>query len=353
LWNLRNWTPAQRARREIAPILVDGCVSNGCIPLDDYAEAVCEELESASVPFSTLWDSGDMPILRYDDAFKQWRQKQIDEIKAITDERVSCLLLPWQTLRHTPDNRKKSNRLYFSQGGVTSCSGHADAFAHHGATLIAVARGAPLIYCPFNPIVTWSITKGGSIRGGQSVSEMAKGANLLGHFPEYLVGSNNLAVPSYKAHSEAAKQFQSGIMFLHQRNKELANEIILTCAAGLGVMIGNSTAVSGSTRDANGIKIPVLRGSWAHATHFVGYRSFRNVEYIGWINSHGGRYTSSDEGEPADMCWMPRSLVEIFVATAGPYGSPYIVFPESITYTDTSLYTSLRVPFPEAWRYAV
>jgi hypothetical protein len=321
--------------------------------MDDYAEQVYAELESAAVPFGTLWDSGDMPVLKYDEAFKLWRQKQIDEIKAVTDERVSCLLLPWQVVRHLPGDRKKSDRLYFSQGGLPSCSGHADAFAHHGATIISIARGAPLIYCPFNPVVTWSITKGGSLRGGQSLAEMAKGANILGHFPEFLVGTNNLAVPNYKPHSATAKDFQSGVMFLPFRGKELAHEIILSCAAGLGVMIGNSTAVSGSTRDANGIKIPVLRGTWAHATHFIGYRRYRGVEYIGWVNSHGGRYPTSDEGEPADMCWMPRALVEQFVATASGYGSPYIVFPESITRTDHSLYVGTKIPFPREWRFAV
>ena len=352
LWKLRDWTPTQRSHRSIEPILVDGCVSNGCLPLDDYAESVHSELESAAVPFSTLWDSGDMPVVKYDETFKAWRQRQIDEIKAVTEERISCLLLPWQISRHLPANRKKSERLYFSQGGLGSCMGHSDAFAHHGTTLISIARGAPLIYCPINPVVTWSLTKGGSIRGGQSVSEMAKGANLLGHYPEWLVGSNNLAVPNYRPHIEAARQYQSGIMFLNFRGQELANEIILSCAAGLGVAIGNGTAVSGSTRDANGVKIPVLRGSWAHATSFMGYRVVNRVEYIGWVNSHGGRYPSSDEGEPADMCWIPRSLVEQFVATASGYGSPYVVFPESITVPDHSLSVATRIPFPEKWRYA-
>ena len=681
LWKLRYMTPAQQARRDIAPDIVDDCVSNGCVPMDDYAEAVYAELESAAVPFSTLWDSGDMPVLKYDDAFKKWRREQAEAIQTLTNERITCLL-PWQILRYLSSNRKKSDRLYFSQGGlgscfpyhqkvytqngaktirellddgkefivlsyskrlgrvaakrayvyktgvkpclrittdkgvfdsttdhpfmlrtgefvkagelkvgmslfhaatsvktsndahqcvrvnlchkgerryfhqliaedilewdcseaiihhrdgnalnnspdnlelisrcqhashhaaldtekrlpslqtpeyrekmrlnrervmastplekqeewafrsvrekvknigyrlindgysittfdawfdayrntrkwlkpyqkrecseriakyfggypqylealnadnhriiaiepigdmevanigvydpepddkrpwsehnfmlcprdgdnygvngifVANCMGHGDAFAHHGATLIAIARGAPLIYCTINPVVTWSITKGGSIRGGQSVSEMAKGANLLGHYPEFLVGSNNLVVPNYKPHIEDAKQFQSGIMFLNFRGKELADEIIQTCAAGLGVAIGNGTAVSGSTRDANGIKIPILRGSWAHATSFIGYRIVNRVEYIGWVNSHGDRYPSSDEGEPADMCWMPRALVELFVATASGYGSPYIVFPESITEPDTSLHVATTIPFPEKWRFA-
>ena len=230
--------------------------------------------------------------------------------------------------------------------------GHSDSFAHHSTTLQLIARGAPLIYTPFNPIVTWSITKGGSTRGGQSVAEMAKGANIIGHFPEHLVGTNNQSVPSYREHLEAAKQYQSAILFLNFKEKELADEIIQCCAAGLSVAVGNSTAVSGSTIDSNGVKVATLRGSWAHATHFTAYRVVRGTEYIGWVNSHGARYQSSDEGEPADMCWMNRTLVEQFVATASGYGSPYVVIPESATKTDTSLYVKRSIPFPNNWRFS-
>jgi hypothetical protein len=228
--------------------------------------------------------------------------------------------------------------------------GHADAFAHHSTTLQWMSRGVPLIYTSFNPIVTWSITKGGSLRGGQTVSEMAAGANEIGHFPEHLVGTNNQSVPSYTEYLDLAKAYQSAILFLNFRGAELAEEIIQCCAAGLSVAIGNSTAVSGSTIDKNGIKVAILRGTWAHATHFTAYRIVKGTEYIGWVNSHGSRYSNSDEGEPADMCWMSRDLVERFVTTASGYGSPYAVFPESVTKFDDSLYTNLTIPFPDTWR---
>jgi hypothetical protein len=179
---------------------------------------------------------------------------------------------------------------------------------------------------------------------------MASGANSIGHFPEHLVGTNNQSVPDYKPYLDEAKDYQSSVMFLNFRGTELADEMIQCCAAGLSVALGKSTAVSGSTIDKNGIKIATLRGSWAHATHFTAYRTVKGTEYIGWVNSHGLRYQSSDEAEPADMCWMSRDLVERFVATATGYGSPYVVFPESVTKSDTSLYNNLTVPFPETWR---
>ena len=207
-----------------------------------------------------------------------------------------------------------------------------------------------MIYTSFNPLITWAVTKGGSLRGGQSVSEMAKGANLLGHFPEFLVGNDNLNLPKYQQHSEEAKKYQSAILFLNFKGKELADEIIKCCAAGLSVSLGNSTAVSGCSIDKNGVKVAVIRGSWAHATHFTAYRVVSGVEYIGWVNSHGSRYQTSDEGEPADMCWMSRALVEQFVATASGYGSPYAVFPETLATLDTSLYVKFSIPFPHVWR---
>lgn len=345
----RPFNAAQIKRRQLEPVFEENCVINGCIPQDDYAESLFEELESNAVDFSTIWEAGDMPVLKYNEAFQEWRKQQIEERNALTTERITCLL-PWQILKHLPTERKKSNRLYFSQGSLGSCMGHSDSFAHHSATLQLIARGVPLIYASFNPVVTWSITKNGSIRGGQTVSEMAKGANEIGHFPEHLVGTNNQSVPSYTEHTASAKQYQSAILFLNFRGAELAEEIIQSCAAGLAVAIGNSTAVSGCTIDKNGIKVATLRGTWAHATHFTSYRIVKGTEYIGWVNSHGSRYQMSDEGEPADMCWMNRDLVERFVATAPGYGSPYVVFPESVTKSDTSLYTNLNIPFPETWR---
>jgi hypothetical protein len=347
-WKQKSFTIEQFVRRQVEPQVEDGCILNGCVPQDDYSSSVFEELQDSAIDFTTVWDNGEMPILKFDESFRNWRKRAIDECQMLAAEQVTCLL-PWQVLKYLSSERKRSDRLYFSQGGLGSCMGHADSFAHHSATLQFIARGAPLIYSPFNPIVTWSITKNGSVRGGQSVSEMANGANTIGHFPEHIVGTNNRSIPDYQKHLDNARDYQSAVMFLNFRGDELADEIIQCCAAGLAVALGNSTAVSGSTSDRNGIKVATLRGSWAHATHFTAYRIVNGTEYIGWVNSHGARYKSSDEGEPSDMCWMSRDIVERFVATAAGYGSPYVVFPESIRKTDSSLYVQ-KIPFPTNYR---
>jgi hypothetical protein len=346
---MKPYTEQQRLRREniekrLAP-------THGCLTLDDYAESVLKELQSEAVAFATLWESGQMPVLKYDDAFKTWRNEQIQENKILIEERITCTLA-WQVLKHIDAQRKESDRLYWSQGNIGSCTGHADAFAHHSASLHWIARGAPLKYCPMNPLVTWSMTKGGSLRGGQTLSEMAKGANEIGHFIERLVGANNQSMPrDYKNYLDDAAKYQSAILFLNFRGDELCEEIFQCCAAGLSVVVGNSNAVSGCTIDKNGIKVAETGGSWAHATHFTECRTVNGTEYVGWVNSHGEIYKTSDEGEPADMCWMDRKTANKFCSTMYYYGAPYVVFPESVILPDKSLYTKQQIPFPEHWKF--
>jgi hypothetical protein len=154
----------------------------------------------------------------------------------------------------------------------------------------------------------------------------------------------------YKNYLADALKYQSAIVFLDFRGDELCEEIFECCAAGLAVAVGNSSAVSGHTRDKNGIKIATLGGSWAHATHFTSHRIVNGTEYIGWVNSHGGIYPSSDEGEPADMCWMDKKTASKFCASMHYYGPPYAVFPESVTLPDNSLYVKQQIPFPESWK---
>ncbi len=348
-WIKREYTEQQKVRREnIEKHLLP---THGCLTLDDYASEVLQELQAAAVEFTTLWESGQMPVLKYDDAFINWRDEQIRENQKLVDERITCTL-PWQVLKHLDTQRRESDHLYWSQGSIGSCSGHADAFAHHSSVLYWIARGAPLKYCPINPLVTWAITKGGSLRGGQTLSEQAKGANEIGHFIESLVGTNNLAMPSnYKQYLDDALKYQSSILFLDFRGDELCDEIFGSCAAGLSVVIGNSNAVSGCEIDSNGVKTAIVGGNWSHATHFSGYRKVKGTEYIGWINSHGDRYKSSDEGEPADMCWMNRKNASKFCSTMHHYGPPYVVFPESVTVHDRSFYVKNPVPWPVNWRF--
>lgn len=329
-----------------------GFVVNGCLPKDDYSEMIEDELAASavSVEYLTSYVAGEMPVVRYDADFERWLERRGGILDALRTERLQNIL-PWDVLKALPDERKKSDRLYFSQGSMPSCMGHADAFAEHSSTLSAVAQGLPLVYESFNPLVTWYLSKGKSTRGGQNVSAMAKASNGVGHFPESRVGTDNQRVPDYAPHSDVALNHQAGIVFLPGKGAELARTVTRCCRAGLGVACGNSTAVRGAEKDANGIKIAVLGGSWAHATSFTGYRRIDGEEYVFWVNSHGPRYGRSDEGEPADGAWM-RTEKELarFCGTMDGYGAPYAVLPEAVAVADFSHGTPFKVPFPKNWK---
>lgn len=230
--------------------------------------------------------------------------------------------------------------------------GHADAFAWHSTLLTEIGRGSPLSYDALNALYSWAWSKNGSMRGGQTVSEMGECANRIGHFPISVVGNDNLNYSSASAKSaqDTAAKYQSAIMFLDFKGDELADEIIQCCRAGLSIAFGNSTAVSDSTTDSNGVKIAKISGSWAHAQAFTGFRIVNRTPYVYWVNSHGLIYGSSDEGEPADGCWMSQSQVEKMASTMHHYGSPYAVFPESIWTSSQSVIPAKKIPFPNNFR---
>ena len=292
-----------------------------------------------------------MPVLQYDVSFQSWRDRQIAYHDRLREERITCTL-PWQVVRYMDSSSRRSDRLYWSQGAIGSCMGHADAFAHHSSTLTAIACGAPLIYSPINPIVTWAITKGGSLRGGQTVADMAQGANRLGHFTGEMVGFDNQRLPpQWRNFETQAKRYQSAILFLDFQGERLVEEIFQCCRAGLSIAFGNSMAVRGCKVDSNGVRVALIGGNWAHATHFTAYRQVNREEYIGWVNSHGAIYTDGDEGEPGDMCWMDRQTATRFCESIPQYGSPYVVFPESIWREDESLTPIPSIPWPDSWKF--
>lgn len=267
-FRLRNLTPDQLRRREELPIIMDGYNIGGCVPMDDLSEEIREELDSETVEFQALGfgedqKAVDMPVLKFNEAFKAFREERINLIQEV-ESNGQCLL-PWEVLKTIPADRKRSNALYFSQGNLGSCMSTADAFALHSSILIEIGIGKPFVYSPYNNVVTFGIVKG-NLRGGLDVASMAEGSNRLGHYPIELVGDDNQRMPSnYKQFTDDAKQFQAAIMFLDFKGEQLADEIIQCCRAGLSVPFGNSTAVSGSTVDSSGIKVAKISSSWAHA----------------------------------------------------------------------------------------
>jgi len=331
-------------------------VINGAVEADDRSMEVYDAMQADAVDIASLGTgerNQSMPILQWNENLESMFGAESKKVKALWD-RGGCNL-PWESLRQLGDASIKSQRLYFSQGNVPNCMGCADAFAGHSAILSRMAMGDNRIYTSFNPMVTWAITKGGSTRGGQTVSEQAKGANEYGHFPESLVGSYKQKMPvNWRNYIEDALDYQWSLAFLPGRNvADLADQIIAVCKGGFAVAFANSTAVNGATTDSNGVKIARIAGSWAHATSFTSYRVVNGTEYIFWVNSHGPIYGSSEEGEPADGCWMTRSQVETMCKTSFHYGAPYAVIPESVWNADSRLITDIEVKRPVNFKFTI
>lgn len=332
------------------PELRNGVCINGCLPQNEHSAEVQGRLLDSAVGIEYDWQhQGNMKIVKWNDQFETWLDERIELYDAYTDKGI-CLL-PWRILACMPPEDKTSDRLYWSQGGIGSCMSHSNTFAFQCSTLIEIALGTPLKYHSLNPIVPFYLSKGGSLRGGQTVSEMSDYTNRNGQYSEEWVGDDNQSVPdNYKDYEEKAKSFQNGLCYLEKEDpEEIADSIIRACHAGLSWSYGNTHAVSGSKMDENGIKIATLGGRWAHATSFSSYRKVKDTEYIFWQNSHGPIYDQSDEGEPADGAWMPRKTLVRFCQSIAMYGYPYVHFVEGEITNRRQLNAAFVCPFPSNW----
>ena len=81
-WKMNIYNDAQKHRRE--SIDASQLLTHGCIPMDDYAAEVVESLQSSAVAFTTLWESGQMPVLKYDNDFRLSPESKVPKIDRIT-----------------------------------------------------------------------------------------------------------------------------------------------------------------------------------------------------------------------------------------------------------------------------
>ena len=282
---------------------------DGCLPQDTLDIEAVELLEASAVSFSTLYAAGDMPVLKWDDAFEQFLERRGSVLEDMLLD--GSPLFPWTVWT----KNVHTGNLYFSQGNTPSCMGHADDFAYRSSLLMSIGLGAPLSWDETDPYQTWLLSKNGIARGGQSVGLMAQFANRSGHV--------------LKGAKRASDRHQSAIVFLSGRDGELADKICRCNRAGLGVVLGNSTAVNGSMLDKNNIQVATFGGQWSHATSFNAWMKRDGQEYVFWTNSHGKRYNKATLGEPGDGAWM-RADKELpaFLSTVPKYGQPYACLSE-------------------------
>lgn len=234
-----------------------------------------------------------------------------------------------RTLLLAPAQADLSRAIPFdsNQGNLGSCAGFSEANMAMCDVLTQIGLGAELVFEPINPFYMWTISKGGSTRGGQSMSAVLTYGNEVGNFPVSAVGKYSAGLRGVRdlpEHRDAAARHQIGASRLPGQGEELAENILLCLRALKSVCIGNSVAVKGSTVGVDGLKTVSLGGSWMHATGFSGYRRHGGEEFAFWVNSHGNaRYASGPENEPGCGGWMRRRDLVRFCS--GRYADAFVL----------------------------
>jgi hypothetical protein len=266
-----------------------------------------------------------MPVIQWDSDLEEWLDRRSDLIADINADNPGAVI-PHNVARRLGVNLE---HLYFSQGSIGSCCGHAFGFAYASSLLTNIGLNGKQQFEPVNPIGTYVLSHGGKMRNGQTVGTMAEYCNERGNFLIKDIGADNQRVPSYSDKAkEGAKMNQSGLIFIDGDTNTLTDKICQCLRGGLAYAFGNSTAVYGSTLDENGMPVATFSGSWAHATHFAAWVKVKSVDYYLWINSHGRRYKTGFLGETGDGAWMTRNGIARMASTMRGYGAGCAIISE-------------------------
>ena len=298
----------------------EGGFPNGCLPDDAQSIELRAGMVSSAVSLNQIYESGTMPVINWDGEFEEWLDRREDVIADFNRDNIGFVL---------PHNIAKrlgldTNQLYFSQGSIGSCCGHAFGFAYSSSLLTNIALGGHQTPNLINPIGTYVLSHGGRMANGQTVSKMAQFCNREGNYLIKDIGTQNQRVPSFTPGAKKnALENQSAIVFLNS-----AEKVRQCLRGGVAVALGNGTRVSGASKDGNGMPLASIGGSWAHATHFAGWVKLKGTDYYLWINSHGKRYVTGTLGETGDGCWMTKDVMDRFLASARGYGDCVAVLAE-------------------------
>lgn len=204
-----------------------------------------------------------------------------------------------------------------SQSYRPNCAGFAMANAALARAIIQrQSQFAELKLEKFNPFVTWLLSKGGKVWGGQTISKIARYGNEFGNYLASDVGDYTPAKTSFETGGEAgenAKKHQIGLSYY--TGDEPVEDLLRALKKGFTAIVGQSNAVQPNTyKDENGVECVRVGGSWSHATAFGGWKNVNGTDYVFWINSHGNIYPS-DDGSPAFGGWMDAKTLKEFCAS--------------------------------------
>jgi hypothetical protein len=285
-----------------------------CEPTAEELESVAEELREASgdaVNFNLIQYTNHSDYLPFDKHFENWLQERTEIFEAIGYEE----LLPFQTINRTDYTWKTSN-----QSSYNSCAAFGFTNAYQATILYNIALESGQYHRDYNPMFLYKNTKGGN--DGRSLmsilnfnfSEGQSDVVSVGFYPK-LSGRDN---GSRERCCNAVKLASSA-------------QVISCLKAGLGVYIGNSTAVKACKQNSDGLRISVIGGTWFHSTAFIGYVKINGNDYFLWRNSHGGRYTADDKLlTPTDCCWFDVKTMHEMLSSINRYGGGFAILPESV-----------------------
>ena len=324
-------------------------LATGCLPLTARRRAALEKAADTAVSMPEyLWDrQSDMPVIKWDAQFEKWLGRRIELADRYAS--IGFCLFPWEIYRALPPNARRGTVFAWDQGPLPSCSMHSAAHAYQCALLTSIALGAPLYYESFNPIYPFYAARGGSLSGGLDLWTAADWVNRSGLVPVTAVGSDNLHVGAEQlGRLGDGKKWQAAIVLIEDN---FAEKILRACRAFCAVSFGSGTYFTRSRTDTRGVKVMAGPASGGHAQCFAGWRRLGGVEYIFNLNSHGGRYPASAEGEPDTGAWVTEEHLRLYARDMDRYGYPYIIFGEGEFRRPSALSNEFPPPkYPGAFR---
>lgn len=299
----------------------------GCNPISAKNRELQKARIAGASSFTThAWRADGQPgTFAWDSAFEEILDRRTRLADRYRDAGIS--LYPWDILKRLPAGWKKSERFYWNQGSIPSCSMHGAMHSAQASMLVDIAFGAPRRYDALNPIYPFYIARGGNLGGGLDLAETADQLNRGGAYAASLVGEDNTSAPrDWRMYRASATERQASIVYIEDNFVE---KIFRAARAGFHVTFGSGVYYNKSKTDRNGVKVLYSEGYGGHAQSLGSWREVGGTEYVFLTNSWGDVYGSSKEGEPANGGWLDKDGVAVLARSMPNYGAPFIALYEN------------------------
>ena len=321
----------------------------GCSPISPKNRELQKARIAAAASFTQhVWRADGQPgTFAWDTAFEEILDRRTRLADRYRD--AGICLFPWQILKSIPAKRKLTERFYWNQGSVPSCSMHGAMHSAQASILVDIAMGAPRRYDALNPIYPFYIARGENLGGGLDLADTANQLNEGGAYAASLVGENNTSAPrDWRSYRDAAAERQASIVYLEG---DLVEKIFRACRAAFHVTFGSGIYYNAAREDGNGIKVLHSTGHGGHAQSLGSWRRCQGKEYVFLTNSWGDTYGSSGEGEPASGGWVDKDALAVLARSMASYGAPFIALYENPDRApEARILEDWTIPFPEGWK---